>query len=75
MLRAIKAAEIDLERECRALHGRFVAGMAGLADLSARARAGVELERVPLRPRRMSADQARTRRHGPAAAAAGARHR
>jgi CHAD domain-containing protein len=71
MLRAIKAAETDLERECRALHGRFVAGLAALADLSARARAAVELERVQPRPRRMSADQARTRRHVPAAAAAG----
>jgi CHAD domain-containing protein len=71
MLRAIKAAETDLERECRALHARFVAGLAALSALAAHARATVDLERVRPRPSRMSPDQARHRPRAAREAAAG----
>jgi len=54
ILRAIKAAAADLERECRALHAEFVSGVARLRELVVSLRTRVELENVHPRPGRMS---------------------
>jgi CHAD domain-containing protein len=61
VLRAVRAADTDLERECRSLHGQFVAGIPSLVDLVQRAGAAVDLVLLQPRPERMSADRAGAR--------------
>lgn len=54
-LRAFKAAAADLERECRALHARFVTSTVRLLTTVGRVRTTVAMQLVQPSPRRMAA--------------------